>query len=57
MVAGEVRKLAEESARAATEIGTFIAEIQEETQRAVKDMESSVSGIQEGLRLAEIHNS
>ncbi|WP_169719314.1 methyl-accepting chemotaxis protein [Desulfovirgula thermocuniculi] len=53
VVANEVRKLAEESARAAAEIGAFIREIREETDLAIKEMENSISGIGEGLRLAE----
>ncbi|SHI35671.1 methyl-accepting chemotaxis protein [Desulfofundulus thermosubterraneus] len=52
VVANEVRKLAEQSARAATEIGVFISEVQQETARGVNDMEKSVQSMGEGLRLA-----
>ncbi|MEW6274562.1 MAG: methyl-accepting chemotaxis protein [Bacillota bacterium] len=51
VVAEEIRKLAEQSAGAATEISTLIHEIQEETARGVERMGDGVSSVQKGTRL------
>ncbi|SHE41123.1 methyl-accepting chemotaxis protein [Desulfofundulus australicus DSM 11792] len=52
VVADEIRRLAEQSARAVTEIGVFIEEVQRETARGVSNVEKSVQSMGEGARLA-----
>jgi methyl-accepting chemotaxis protein len=53
VVAEEVRKLAEESARAAAAIGDLIAEVQSETQRAVEVVEAGAQRSDEGAAVVE----
>lgn len=53
VVADEVRKLAERSAKATKEIAQLVENIQAETARAVAAMESSVAEVEEGVKLAE----
>jgi len=54
VVADEVRKLAERSASSTQEIGTIIAQTQQETTAAVQTMEQSVTQVAEGVvRLTE----
>ena len=53
VVADEVRKLAERTADATREIGQMIDEVQGQARDAVQIMESGVSGMEEGLQLAE----
>ena len=53
VVADEVRKLAEESQRAAASIGDLIAEIQTETVRAVEVVEASAARSQEGAQVVD----
>jgi methyl-accepting chemotaxis protein len=48
VVADEVRKLAEGSGKAAEQIGELIAEVQEETGKAVKYMEIGTREVEEG---------
>jgi methyl-accepting chemotaxis protein len=50
VVADEVRKLAEKSAQSTNEINTLIRGIQEETRRAVHNMEQSTAKVTEGMR-------
>ncbi|WP_046174238.1 methyl-accepting chemotaxis protein [Domibacillus indicus] len=50
VVADEVRKLAEESAQSARQIGGLILSIQSETNQAVESMESAASEVEEGIR-------
>ncbi|MBZ0158321.1 MAG: methyl-accepting chemotaxis protein [Alphaproteobacteria bacterium] len=52
VVADEVRKLAERTARATTEIGGMIAAIQEETGKAVSGMEASLKKVEAGASLS-----
>lgn len=52
VVAEEVRKLAEQSAGAAREIGQLITQIQTGVEGAVKAMENGASEVEEGVRLA-----
>lgn len=52
VVADEVRKLAERTATATTEISGMITKIQEGTVEAVKEMEVSVVRVNEGVGLA-----
>ncbi len=52
VVADEVRKLAERTAKSTTEISGMIVKIQEGTEEAVKDMEISVSRVNAGVALA-----
>ncbi len=51
VVAEEVRKLAEESGKAADEISTLIANIQNETQKAVSAMEVGAREVGEGREI------
>ncbi len=53
VVAEEVRKLAEESQRAAQQISSLIADIQTETQKAVSVVQESVSLTVEGSSVVE----
>jgi methyl-accepting chemotaxis protein len=53
VVADEVRKLAERTTGATTEISTMIAAIQNETNGAVRNMEAGGRQVDDGLRLAE----
>lgn len=52
VVADEVRKLAERTASATKEIREMITNIQEQAQEAVTRMDSGMSKMEEGLRLA-----
>ncbi len=52
VVAEEVRKLAEQSAGAAREIGQLISRIQSGVEAAVTSMEGGVREVEEGVRLA-----
>ncbi len=49
VVADEVRKLAEQSQEAATQIAGMISEIQSETQKAVNDMKVGTDEVQNGM--------
>lgn len=53
VVADEVRKLAERTATATREIGQMIEAVQGQARDAVLIMENGVSGMEEGLQLAE----
>ena len=53
VVADEVRKLAEESQRAAAGIGELVGQIQAETGRAIEVVESSAGRTQEGVETVE----
>ena len=53
VVADEVRKLAERTAKATSEISTMIASIQGETRDAVRNMEGGSRQVDTGLALAE----
>ena len=52
VVADEVRKLAERTGKATTEISTMISAIQNETERAVKSMQSGAENVKSGVQLA-----
>ncbi|MFZ5968203.1 MAG: methyl-accepting chemotaxis protein [Bacillota bacterium] len=51
VVAEEVRKLADQSAQASTKIVELIKKIQQETDRVVKTMESSLEGVKNGTNV------
>lgn len=51
VVAGEVRKLAEQSSNAAGQIRNLIEEIQDESEKAVQSMNISTQVVKEGLQL------
>jgi methyl-accepting chemotaxis protein len=53
VVADEVRKLAERSAKATGEIATLIKGIQKETEQAVRSTQQGDAAIQEGTQLAQ----
>jgi methyl-accepting chemotaxis protein len=53
VVADEVRKLAERTAKATTEIGAMIVGVQEETRRAVADMAMILPQVQRGAELTQ----
>lgn len=53
VVADEVRKLAERTARATKEIEEMISKIQEDTQVSVRSMESGRAEVEGGVKLAE----
>jgi methyl-accepting chemotaxis protein len=53
VVADEVRKLAERSSRATKEIADLIAQVQQETRRAVSAMEEGAGQVKAGSELAE----
>lgn len=55
VVADEVRKLAEQSGKSAQQIGMLIAEIQEESKKAVSAMSESSNAVKEGIDI--IHNA
>jgi methyl-accepting chemotaxis protein len=52
VVADEVRKLAERTGRATTEISTMISAIQDETSRAVSSMHESIKRVEHGTELS-----
>jgi len=52
VVADEVRKLAERTRRATADIGEMIDGVQNQAERAVSTMESGMTEMEEGLRLA-----
>ncbi|UCD35432.1 MAG: methyl-accepting chemotaxis protein, partial [Nitrospiraceae bacterium] len=52
VVADEVRKLAERTTTATSEIGDMIASIQDETRNAVESMQSATKEVEEGTALA-----
>lgn len=51
VVADEVRKLAEESARSANQIGSLIAAIQTDTDSAIQSMESATTEVSQGIHV------
>lgn len=53
VVADEVRKLAERTTKATTDIRHMIENVQSEAKSAVSIMESGMQGVEEGLRLAQ----
>lgn len=53
VVAEEVRKLAEQSARAAKEIYSLIYTVQEESQEAVKTMQQNMTQVQSGSQVVK----
>ncbi len=53
VVADEVRKLAEKTGQAATQIVSMVSDIQSQTESAVQSMESSVDQVQRGTHLAD----
>jgi methyl-accepting chemotaxis protein len=53
VVADEVRKLAERTTRATTDIRVMIESVQSEARDAASVMENGMQGVEEGLRLAE----
>jgi methyl-accepting chemotaxis protein len=53
VVADEVRKLAEESQKATTQISDMIASIQESTRKSVSDMTISAKSVDEGTKVVD----
>lgn len=53
VVADEVRKLAERTTKATTDIRLMIENVQSEAKGAVSIMENGMQGVEEGLRLAQ----
>ncbi len=53
VVSSEVKKLAERTSSQTKEIRFMVQKVQGEAQKAVHTMEGSMSGVEEGLRLAE----
>lgn len=53
VVADEVRKLAERTGQATSEIGTMIKSVQDEVGKAVEIMASATSKVDQGVRLSE----
>ncbi len=53
VVADEVRKLAEQSAESAKQITDLINAIQDETERAVKSMETATSEVEQGISVVD----
>jgi methyl-accepting chemotaxis protein len=53
VVADEVRKLAEQSAQSAQQISQLIVHIQEETEKAIKSMETVVNEVAQGLHVVQ----
>lgn len=53
VVADEVRKLAEQSAHAADDIGYLITHIQSETEKAVQAMQEGSSAVSEGISMVD----
>ncbi len=51
VVAANVKKLAEQSAKAAEEIGALISEIQHKTNKAVEEMSLGKDKVQEGVKI------
>ena len=54
VVADEVKKLAEQSKKSAEQIATLIAEIQQDTNRAVKVMDTGTQEVQIGMQVVQI---
>lgn len=53
VVADEVRKLAERTSHATTEISQTVTRIQDKTQHVVSEMQTSVTSVEQGVQAAE----